>query len=84
MTSDNDDWTRIRSATRELLAEDPETFVSDSPASGVIQSERKHLRDAGYSEDEIADVVGKEMLDRVAAKGHEQTGGDHADSSDTE
>ena len=50
------------------MAETPETLIHESPFTKTIQTEVRHLLENGFSDDEIAEIVGAEMLRGAQAK----------------
>lgn len=55
-------WDELRKSVRALLAENPETLVNEADASATMRREAQRLVESGYSDDEIAEIVGAEIL----------------------
>jgi hypothetical protein len=64
MPEGSTEWSEIQGAARELweAMNDPITPTAESPAAATIRAEFRRLSDEGRSEDEIAEVIGGEIL----------------------
>jgi hypothetical protein len=62
MARSEDPSSSLRAAVKGLMGEAPETLILESPFSDAIRTEAQELHQAGFSGDEVAEIVGAEML----------------------